>query len=63
MEHNVLFDICAIFGVATMIIIVCNLLNISYVTGSLVTVVLLSPNTSGYFAQMGEVDVYAQIEF
>lgn len=61
MQHNILIDICAIFGVATAIIIVCNFLKIRYIIGYLITGVLLSPNTSSYFANMNEVDVYAEI--
>ncbi|MFS4473476.1 cation:proton antiporter [Chryseobacterium sp. T20] len=61
MQHNILIDICAIFGVATAIIIVCNFLKIRYIIGYLITGILLSPNTSSYFANMNEVDVYAEI--
>lgn len=61
MEHHILVNICAIFGVATAVIIICRLLKIRYIIGYLITGVLLSPNTSSYFANMEEVDVYAEI--
>ncbi len=61
MQHHILINICAIFGVATAVIIICRLLNIRYIIGYLITGVLLSPNTSTYFARMDEVDVYAEI--
>jgi CPA2 family monovalent cation:H+ antiporter-2 len=61
MQHHILINICAIFGVATAVIIICRLLNIRYIIGYLITGVLLSPNTSAYFADMEEVDVYAEI--
>ena len=61
MQHPVLINICAIFGVATAVIIICRLLKIRYIIGYLITGVLLSPNTSAYFAHMDEVDVYAEI--
>jgi Kef-type K+ transport system membrane component KefB len=61
MQHHILINICAIFGVATAVIIICKILNIRYIIGYLITGVLLSPNTSAYFADMDEVDVYAEI--
>ena len=61
MQHHVLINICAIFGVATAVIIICKFLKIRYIIGYLITGVLLSPNTSSYFADMKEVEVYAEI--
>ncbi len=61
MQHHILINICAIFGVATAVIIICKFLKIRYIIGYLITGVLLSPNTSSYFADMEEVDVYAEI--
>ncbi len=61
MQHHILFNICAIFGVATLVIIICKFLKIRYIIGYLITGVLLSPNTSSYFADMQEVEVYAEI--
>ncbi|UII77077.1 cation:proton antiporter [Flagellimonas sp. HMM57] len=61
MQHHILINICAIFGVATAVIIICKFLKIRYIIGYLITGVLLSPNTSQYFADMEEVDVYAEI--
>ena len=61
MEHHILLNICAIFGVATAVVIICRFLRIRYIIGYLITGVLLSPNTSTYFADMEEVDVYAEI--
>lgn len=61
MQHHILLNICAIFGVATLVIIICRFLNIRYIIGYLITGVLLSPNTSSYFANMEEVNVYAEI--
>ncbi|WP_350287931.1 cation:proton antiporter [uncultured Croceitalea sp.] len=61
MEHHILINICAIFGVATAVIIICKFLKIRYIIGYLITGVLLSPNTSSYFADMDEVQVYAEI--
>jgi len=61
MEHHILLNICAIFGVATAVVIICRVLRIRYIIGYLITGVLLSPNTSSYFANMDEVDVYAEI--
>ena len=61
MQHHILINICAIFGVATAVIIICNFLKIRYIIGYLITGVLLSPNTSSYFADMEEVEVYAEI--
>src|SRR3989337_2827791 len=61
MQHHILINICAIFGVATAVIIICRFLKIRYIIGYLITGVLLSPNTSSYFANMKEVEVYAEI--
>ena len=61
MQHHILINICAIFGIATAVIIICRVLKIRYIIGYLITGVLLSPNTSGYFADMEEVEVYAEI--
>ncbi len=61
MQHHILINICAIFGVATAVIIICKFLKIRYIIGYLITGVLLSPNTSHYFADMHEVEVYAEI--
>lgn len=61
MQHHILVNICAIFGLATAVIIICKFLKIRYIIGYLITGVLLSPNTSSYFADMEEVDVYAEI--
>lgn len=61
MQHHILLNICAIFGVATAVIIICKFLKIRYIIGYLITGILLSPNTSNYFADMEEVDVYAEI--
>lgn len=61
MEHHILLNICAIFGVATAVVIICRFLRVRYIIGYLITGVLLSPNTSSYFANMEEVDVYAEI--
>ena len=61
MQHQVLINICAIFGVATLVIIICKFLRIRYIIGYLITGVFLSPHTSGLFAQMGEVEIYAEI--
>lgn len=61
MQHHILINICAIFGVATAVIIICKFLKIRYIIGYLITGVLLSPNTSSYFADMQEVEVYAEI--
>ncbi len=61
MEHHILLNICAIFGIATAVILICNWLKIRYVIGYLITGVLLSPNTTSYFADMEEVEVYAEI--
>ncbi|GAA4272913.1 hypothetical protein GCM10022258_22070 [Aquimarina gracilis] len=61
MQHHILINICAIFGVATAVIIICKFLKIRYIIGYLITGVLLSPNTSSYFADMEEVEVYAEI--
>jgi len=61
MQHHILVNICAIFGVATAVIIICKFLKIRYIIGYLITGILLSPNTSDYFANMEEVEVYAEI--
>lgn len=61
MQHHILINICAIFGVATLVVIICKFLNIRYIIGYLITGVLLSPNTSSLFADMHEVEVYAEI--
>ncbi|MGB5820189.1 MAG: cation:proton antiporter [Saonia sp.] len=61
MQHHILINICAIFGVATAVIIICKFLKIRYIIGYLITGVLLSPNTTSYFADMDEVEVYAEI--
>ncbi|TAI47133.1 cation:proton antiporter [Flagellimonas allohymeniacidonis] len=61
MQHHVLLNLFAIFGVATAVIVICKFLKIRYIIGYLITGVLLSPNTSQYFADMEEVDVYAEI--
>ncbi|RYJ42820.1 cation:proton antiporter [Flavobacterium beibuense] len=61
MQHHILINICAIFGVATAVIIICRFLKIRYIIGYLITGILLSPNTSAYFANMQEVEVYAEI--
>lgn len=61
MQHHVLINLFAIFGVATAVIIICRFLKIRYIIGYLITGVLLSPNTSSYFTEMEEVEVYAEI--
>lgn len=61
MQHHILINICAIFGMATLVIIICRFLKIRYIIGYLITGVLLSPNTSDLFADMEEVNVYAEI--
>ncbi len=61
MQHHVLLNLFFIFGVATAVIVICRFLKIRYIIGYLITGVLLSPNTSQYFADMEEVDVYAEI--
>lgn len=61
MQHHILINICAIFGVATAVIIICKLLKINYIIGYLITGVLLSPSSSNLFADMEEVEVYAEI--
>ncbi len=61
MQHHILINICAIFGVATAVVIICKFLKIRYIIGYLITGVLLSPNTSNLFADMEEVEVYAEI--
>ncbi len=61
MQHHILINICAIFGMATGVIIICKLLKIRHIIGYLITGVLLSPNTSDYFAEMAEVEIYAEI--
>ena len=61
MQHHVLLNLFAIFGVATAVIVICKFLKIRYIIGYLITGVLLSPNTSQYFADMEEVEVYAEI--
>ncbi len=61
MQHHILLNLFAIFGVATAVIIFCKFLKIRYIIGYLITGVLLSPNTSEYFADMEEVEVYAEI--
>ncbi|WPP48712.1 cation:proton antiporter [Catalinimonas niigatensis] len=61
MQHHILINIFAIFGVATAVIIICRFLNIRFIIGYLITGVLLSPNTSNLFANMEEVEVYAEI--
>lgn len=61
MQHHILINICSIFGVATAVVIICRFLKIRYIIGYLITGVLLSPNTSRLFANMEEVEVYAEI--
>ena len=61
MQHHILINICAIFGVATAVVIICKFLKIRYIIGYLITGVFLSPNTSSFFANMEEVEVYAEI--
>ncbi|MEM8998892.1 MAG: cation:proton antiporter [Bacteroidota bacterium] len=61
MQHHILLNLFAIFGVATAVVIICKFLKIRYIIGYLITGVLLSPNTSHYFANMEEVEVYAEI--
>lgn len=61
MQHEILINICAIFGVATAVIIICKYFKIGYIIGYLITGVLLSPYTTGYFSDMEEVNVYAEI--
>ncbi len=61
MQHHILLNIFAIFGVSTAVIIICRLLKIRYLIGYLITGILLSPNTTSYFADMEEVEIYAEI--
>ncbi len=61
MEHQVLINICAIFGLATLVIIICRMLRIRYIIGYLITGVCLSPHTSGLFSNMEEVEIYSEI--
>ncbi len=59
--HDIFIHIFQIFGLTTLIIIICNYFKIRYIIGYLITGVLLSPNTTNYFANMEEVEVYAEI--
>ena len=61
MQHEILINICALFGVATVVVIICNYFKIRYIIGYLITGVLLSPNTTSLFADMEEVETYAEI--
>lgn len=61
MQHHILLNICALFGVATAVIIICKYLRIGYVIGYLITGIVLSPNTTSLFTDMHEVEVYAEI--
>lgn len=61
MHEHILLNICAIFGIATLVIIICNALRIRYIIGYLITGVCLSPHTTSLFADMEEVEVYAEI--
>ena len=61
MQHHILLNLFAIFGVATAVIIICKFFKIRYIIGYLITGVLLSPNTSTYFSNMEEVEVYAEV--
>jgi len=61
MQHHILLNLFAIFGVSTLVIVICKFLKIRYIIGYLITGILLSPHTSPYFADMEEVEVYAEI--
>lgn len=61
MQHHILINLCVIFGVTTAVIIVCKLLKIRYIIGYLISGICLSPHTTGYFANMEEVQTYAEI--
>ena len=63
MQHHILLNLFAILGVATAVIIICKFLKIRYIIGYLITGVLLSPNTSKYFSDMEEEEVYAEVGY
>ena len=61
MDHHVLINLCVIFGLTSVVIVICNLLKIKYIIGYLLTGVLLSPHTTNMFTNMEEVKTYAEI--
>lgn len=61
MDLQILLNIFLLFGVAVVIIALCNYLKIPYLIGYLLTGILLSPNTTGLLKHAHEVEVYAEI--
>lgn len=61
MDLQILLNIFLLFGVAVVVIALCNYLKIPYLIGYLLTGILLSPNTTGLLKHAHEVEVYAEI--
>ena len=61
MDLGILINIFIIFGIAILIIILCNFFKIPYIIGYLITGVVLSPNTTGFLKDTHTVEIYAEI--
>ena len=61
MDLSILINIFIIFGIAILIIIICNFFKSPYIVGYLITGIILSPNTTGLLKDTHAVEVYAEI--
>jgi len=61
MELSIFYDIAIIFGVAIIVILVCNFFKIPHLVGYLITGIILSPNTTNILRQTTEVETFAEI--
>ncbi|CAA9270337.1 MAG: Inner membrane protein, KefB/KefC family [uncultured Adhaeribacter sp.] len=61
MEVSLLLNIAIIFGVAILIILFCNRLNIPYLIGFLITGIVVSPNSFGLLKEGAEVESFAEV--
>ncbi len=61
MDLHILLNIFIIFGIAILIIMICNFLKSPYIIGYLITGIILSPNTTGLLKDTHTVEMYAEI--
>ncbi|MGD1889055.1 MAG: cation:proton antiporter [Cyclobacteriaceae bacterium] len=60
-EIPMLTDIAILFGVAVVIVMLCNLLKIPYIIGYLVTGILVGPSTLNLLKNTHDVEIFAEI--
>ena len=60
-EIPILTDIAILFGVAVVIVMLCNLLKIPYIIGYLLTGILVGPSTLNLLRNTHDVEIFAEI--